>query len=164
VIDGKWKVLGFVIIIGSLAFVLASPAQGNLTYPVVFTVQSGSETVSEVFNQPIQTQVEILSASGACIAKILQLDSAFNPDPIVNLRFSVEAGSSDTIFTISSAVVNFSALTNPEAVASSSLTLTDTDGIRSREPIPLSLAAVEDQRPKLSVQLRGIGSAITPQA
>jgi len=43
-------------------------------------------------------------------------------------------------------------------------TLTDADGIRSREPVRLSLAAVEDQRPELAVQLRGIGAAVTPQA
>jgi hypothetical protein len=43
-------------------------------------------------------------------------------------------------------------------------TLFDTDGIRSREPVRLSLAAVEDQRPELAVQLRGIGAAVTPQA
>jgi hypothetical protein len=44
------------------------------------------------------------------------------------LQFSVQAGSSDSTFTISSAVVGFSAITNPLAVASSSVTLTDTDG------------------------------------
>lgn len=43
-------------------------------------------------------------------------------------------------------------------------TLWDTDGIKSREPVRLTLAAVPDQRPELSVQMRGIGSAVTPQA
>jgi len=43
-------------------------------------------------------------------------------------------------------------------------TLWDTDGIKSREPVRLALAALEDQRPQLSVQLRGIGAAITPLA
>jgi len=43
-------------------------------------------------------------------------------------------------------------------------TLSDTDGIRSREPIRLSLAAVPDEKPQLEVRLRGIGQAITPQA
>jgi len=44
------------------------------------------------------------------------------------------------------------------------LTLSDADGIKSREPVRLTLAALEDRRPELSVQLRGIGSAVTPQA
>jgi hypothetical protein len=43
-------------------------------------------------------------------------------------------------------------------------TLADTDGIKSREPVRLTLSALEDRRPELSVQLRGIGSAVTPQA
>jgi hypothetical protein len=46
-------------------------------------------------------------------------------------------------------------------------TLFDADGIRSREPVPLTLAAVEDERPRLSVRLQGIGTAgaaIAPRA
>ena len=46
-------------------------------------------------------------------------------------------------------------------------TLHDTDGIRSREPVQLTLAAVEDERPRLSARLQGIGTAgavIAPQA
>jgi hypothetical protein len=43
-------------------------------------------------------------------------------------------------------------------------TLLDADGIKSREPIRLTLAALEDRRPEFAVQLKGIGSAITPQA
>lgn len=43
-------------------------------------------------------------------------------------------------------------------------TLRDADGIRSREPIRLTLAAIPDQPPELAVKLRGIGSAVTPQA
>lgn len=44
------------------------------------------------------------------------------------------------------------------------LTLLDTDGIKSREPVRVALAAVADEKPQLSVRLRGIGSAITSQA
>lgn len=44
------------------------------------------------------------------------------------------------------------------------VTLRDTDGIESREPWRLVLAAVPDEAPKLDVRLRGIGPAITPQA
>jgi hypothetical protein len=43
-------------------------------------------------------------------------------------------------------------------------TLADADGIKSREPVRLTLSALEDRRPEVSVQLRGIGSAVTPQA
>lgn len=43
-------------------------------------------------------------------------------------------------------------------------TLFDTDGIRSREPVRLGLAAIADQPPQVAAQLDGIGTAITPQA
>jgi hypothetical protein len=128
VISGKWQILRIVVALGSLSFVFAAPAQGTLSYPVTFTVQCDSDIVSEVFDQPLQTSVEVLNPSGNCIATICQADSAIEPDPVVNLHFDVQAGSSDTTFTIRSAVVSFPALTNPEGVASSSLTLNDIDG------------------------------------
>jgi hypothetical protein len=43
-------------------------------------------------------------------------------------------------------------------------TLSDTDGITSREPIRLGLAAVPDQPPQVAAQLDGVGTAITPNA
>ncbi|MGD0896671.1 MAG: hypothetical protein ABR915_02470 [Thermoguttaceae bacterium] len=43
-------------------------------------------------------------------------------------------------------------------------TLYDADGIKSREAIPLVLAAVPDEPPQLAVRLTGIGPAVTPQA
>ncbi len=43
-------------------------------------------------------------------------------------------------------------------------TLWDSDAIRSREPIRLSLAVVADEAPQVAVQLAGIGRAVTPQA
>ena len=42
--------------------------------------------------------------------------------------------------------------------------LLDADAIRSREPIRLALAAVADEPPELPLRLRGIGTAVTPQA
>ena len=43
-------------------------------------------------------------------------------------------------------------------------TLTDSDGIESRDPVRLTLVATPDQPPQLAVQLDGIGTAITPAA
>lgn len=43
-------------------------------------------------------------------------------------------------------------------------TLFDTDGIKSREPIRVTLSAIADQRPEFAVLLRGIGPAITAHA
>ncbi len=44
------------------------------------------------------------------------------------------------------------------------VTLFDTDGIKSREPIRLGLVAEPDQPPQITAVLDGIGSAITPKA
>ena len=54
----------------------------------------------------------------------------------------------------------------PPLVADTTLafTLSDTDGIQNRRPFLVSLVAVADEPPTLSVQLRGIGAAITPLA
>jgi hypothetical protein len=43
-------------------------------------------------------------------------------------------------------------------------TLFDTDGIHSREPVRLNLTARPDEPPRVAVRLRGIGSAVTPDA
>lgn len=42
--------------------------------------------------------------------------------------------------------------------------LLDADGIRNREPFRLALGITPDEPPRIDVELRGIGSAITPQA
>jgi hypothetical protein len=42
-------------------------------------------------------------------------------------------------------------------------TLADEDGIRTRQPILLSIAAVNDDPPQVEVRLRGVGEAVTPE-
>ncbi len=44
------------------------------------------------------------------------------------------------------------------------ITLHGEDGVENREPYQLIVSIVHDELPEVSVQLRGIGSAITPQA
>ena len=44
------------------------------------------------------------------------------------------------------------------------VTMLDQDGVENREPYRVVLSSLLDQPPEVSVQLRGIGSAITPQA
>lgn len=42
--------------------------------------------------------------------------------------------------------------------------LSDADGIKTREPIRLSLTPIADDPPRVAVQLQGVGPAITPRA
>ena len=66
---------------------------------------------------------------GKHLGKLKSLDLDFETDPRVSLGFSVEAADVDTAFTITSALVPFSAITNPLAYASAGVTLTgDGDG------------------------------------
>ncbi|MBA3482012.1 MAG: hypothetical protein H0T51_09375 [Pirellulales bacterium] len=44
------------------------------------------------------------------------------------------------------------------------ITMHDADGVENRDPFRLPLSVLPDEAPELSVQLRGIGSAVTPQA
>jgi len=41
---------------------------------------------------------------------------------------------------------------------------TDTDGLENREPIMVVLSAVPDEAPQVAVRMRGISTAVTPQA
>jgi hypothetical protein len=116
------------IVAGALGLMLVTSVQATVSYPVTVSVQCGSDRVDVVFTEPVLTQVEVLDASNNCLAKIDELEFTYQDDPLVNLRFSVEAGSGDTTFTINSSVVGFTPMTDPNAVASSSLTLTDVDG------------------------------------
>ncbi|MEM0982508.1 MAG: hypothetical protein AAGI17_01015 [Planctomycetota bacterium] len=54
--------------------------------------------------------------------------STFGTDPAVNVSFSVLAGASDTVFTISSSELTFTPLTNVVGMATAAITLTDTLG------------------------------------
>jgi hypothetical protein len=117
-----------VALLAGVIAMFAPSAQANLSYPVTFSVQCGTELVQQDFSQSVSSQVEILDPAGRCVAKVFELNWDYAGDPSVNLHFSVQAGDMDTTFTVSSSVVSFAALPNPQAVASSSLTLTDTDG------------------------------------
>ncbi len=44
------------------------------------------------------------------------------------------------------------------------ITMHDADGVENRDPYRLAVSVVPDQPPEVNVQLRGIGSAVTPQA
>jgi hypothetical protein len=44
------------------------------------------------------------------------------------------------------------------------ITMHDADGVENRDPFRLSLSTVPDLPPEVNVQLRGIGTAVTPQA
>lgn len=76
----------------------------------------------------LPSPVDIM-AGNLLLARITELSIQTDVEPYVNLLFAVEAGATDATFDISSALVSFSPLTNPQAYASAGVTLTsDGDG------------------------------------
>jgi len=113
----------------------SQPVTGVMQIPVGTRVR-----VRAVANKPLRrVEVERASTRSPCPPRTVR------PGPGSNRRFQYDVG-----------VV--------EEDQSWLFQLYDTDGITSRQPIRLALAAVPDQPPELAVQLRGIGAAITPQA
>ena len=127
-----------ITIIFAVAFLVvasASPALADVI--VTITCTSGGQSATQNFliscgadssNWTLSGPVA-LSGSNGVLGTITDLSYQSNADPYVNLRFAVEAGSTDTTFDITSAVVSFGALSNPWAYASAGVTLTsDSDG------------------------------------
>lgn len=59
------------------------------------------------------------------VGRIDQLGTTIVLDPVIGITFAVTSGASPTTFTISSALVSFAGITNPEVSATSSLGVTD---------------------------------------
>lgn len=88
-------------------------------------------------NKPLKTATVRDSVDQADLP--VAVDAA---DPKV-FSFAIPKASSDRVFAVS---------------------LRDTDGVENRDPFRLPLSVVPDQTPEASIQLRGIGTAVTPQA
>ncbi len=130
----------FVVVCCALAFAaLASPTRahaeflGNL---LEIQVSAGPNTGSFILDVPVSGDpfffnlnepFDIFSSEnpGTLLATIDGLSLTFDGDPQVILNFALTAGNADTAFSISSALVAFPALTNPQASATAGITVTD---------------------------------------
>ncbi len=82
--------------------------------------------ISGAYNWSLEQPVTIAStSSGAVLGTLDTLDLVFNADPAVVLNFSVVAGPFGTNFTITSAIIQFAPIANPDAYASAAITVTD---------------------------------------
>ncbi len=135
----SWRMVLFLLL---AATVLPAAVQAEFIGPIVtvnVTSQAGDATLSWTVPDPspdgdsnqavisIDESVSLKGGSGDFIAELSDLSVTLNGDPAVDLEFAVNAGAFDTTFTITSAVVDFDALTNPFAFASAAVTLTDRD-------------------------------------
>jgi len=111
---------------------------------VVFSIKGDSNSGSAVYNltmdginwQRSQDQwdwssdktVNVKDDSGNTIFTLSNVALFYRGDPQINLSFSVQAGSSDTAFTITSGQLNnFGTIKNAQGQASSAFTVTDTN-------------------------------------
>jgi len=110
--------------------------------------------VTGVMQIPLGTQVTVDARANKDLVKV-QVDSALEEEPGPPEIHEPNDDDPRTFrYTLDNLALDKTLL----------FTLFDTDGIKSREPIRLALAAVADEPPELAVQLQGIGSAVTPQA
>ncbi len=81
-------------------------------------------------NWNLQAPLDIVSAdeSQTVLGTISDLAAYVDADPVVSIGFAITAPSTSVSYTITSAIVGFSPLVNPPAVASAGITVTDSDG------------------------------------
>ena len=118
--------------------------------------RSHREPVTGVMQLPRGTQVTVLAKANKDLVGV-QVDSHLEEEPVPPEVIELSGKGPQR----RSFEYTLSSLDEDKTLL---FTLTDTDGIKSREPLGLSLTCTADQPPQLVVRLRGIGTAITPMA
>lgn len=123
--------------------IAAVPFAGAGLTDVIFSVTAESDEGTAVYEltmdgmgwQRTQDQwdwssdevIEVKADNGSTIFTLSDVSLFFRADPQINLSFSVQAGNSDTAFTIASALLSFPTINNAQGQASSAFTVTDTN-------------------------------------
>ncbi len=108
--------------VGSLVMVEAANENGSALFEVALPGEPGG-SVHWKLDGPQQLREH---GHDLLLGSIDNMEITLNGDPMVNITFSATAGSNGTTFTITSATINFPAITNPIGTASADLTLMDT--------------------------------------
>ncbi len=141
--------------------VVDSPTIRNMTlrceYPAYTRRTPRDIPVAGLMQVPSGTQVTILAESNKPLVAVQIDDVADETAPRTHrLDVAAEQGTPQEKFQF--------ALGRLDADKTLLFSLRDSDGIRSREAVRLTLSAVPDEPPQVNVALRGIGTAITPEA
>lgn len=72
--------------------------------------------------------IDIISDGGNVIATLSNPSVTIIADPVINVNFSVQAGNSDTVFTIHSGLLSFPQIDGAIGAASAGVTVTDVNG------------------------------------
>jgi hypothetical protein len=96
-----------------------------------WSIPTGILSANEYWEYDIVTEASPVNLmnGGTRVATLKHLTIGIQPDPLVKLLFTAEAGGSDTPFTFTSALVPVTpSMTNPDGYASASITVTDGSG------------------------------------
>ena len=127
------------IVCGAVVCLAASMACGDFIGSAV-TISVETLDDEKQFVWPVPAHVEdrvpfdlppglvIRGERGNALLTVDGLSGELDGDPAVALTFTVTAGASDTHVTITSAEVSFAAISNPDAYATASITVTDNNG------------------------------------
>lgn len=134
-----------------------SGMQLRCEYPQYTGRASRDLAVAGLMQIPLGTKVTILATSNKPLVSV-QIDDVASDGTAETHRLDIaaEAGQPQDKFEF-----NLGQLDGDKTLL---FTLRDHDGIASREAVRLALAAVPDEAPRVNVLLKGIGTAITPEA
>ena len=75
----------------------------------------------------LSSDYDLTDDSGNVLGTVKRASVTVYGDPAINLSFSVQAGSSDTLFTITSGLLSFPTINSPQGLAGAGFTITDTN-------------------------------------
>jgi len=141
--------------------VVDSPTVGQMVlhcvYPAYMKREPRDLPVAGAMSVPRGTQVSVRAETNKDVVQVQVDDLSEEQAPIahkIDLTAGGSAGGRQFEYVIPSL----------DRDTTLRFTLLDVDGIRSRDPVRLALAAMDDEAPQVRVQLAGIGTAITPHA
>jgi hypothetical protein len=79
----------------------------------------------DAFFWSLSAPIDLFAPGGRLLGRLTEAAFDLEQDPAITLQFAVQAGASTTEFVITSALLEFDALTNPIARASAAITATD---------------------------------------
>ncbi len=99
---------------------------GSLTGSADIPLVGGPSASGDYFWN-LDAPITVKASDSTVLGVITGLSTYINTDPMVSMSFSVVSGGSATLWTLSSATVNFPAM-NASGISSAAMTITDSDG------------------------------------
>lgn len=122
------------VVLGAVTLTAQAGEVSSTFFAIEVTSDLGSESwsiASEDVDYNPATETWSWNASGIALGDVATLDQAFLTiagDPQIAMGFALTAGAADTTVTITSAVLSFDPLVNPDGAASAGVTLTEAGG------------------------------------